>query len=80
VKETKINLLTHDYELFFIKEKETIKKMFTRFNDITTTLEALGKVYSNGERVRKILSSLPRIWDPKVIVIQEAKDLNTLII
>src|SRR5215471_8921865 len=34
VKETKINILIHDYELFSIKENETIKEMYTRFNDI----------------------------------------------
>ena len=32
--------------------------MFTRFNDIVTSLESLGKTYTNGEKVRKILRSL----------------------
>lgn len=50
IKETKINLLTHDYELFSMKEDESIKDVFTWFNDIITGLESLGKVYSNGER------------------------------
>ena len=78
VKETKINLLVHEYELFSMKENESIKDMYTRFNDIVSTLEALGKIYTTGEKVRKIIRSLPMSWDPKVTAITEAKDLDTL--
>lgn len=38
VKETKINLLVHDYELFSMKENKSIKDMYTRFNDIVSKL------------------------------------------
>ena len=34
VKESKINLLVHSYELFFMKDNETIVEMITRFTDI----------------------------------------------
>ena len=74
----KINLLIHNYELFSMKEDESIKDMYARFNDIVTTLEALGKTFTNGERVRKILKSLPRSRECKVTAITEAKDLDTL--
>ena len=59
-----------------MKKDESIKDMYTRFNDIVSTLESLGKTYTNGEKVRKILRSLPRSWDPKVTAITEAKDLD----
>ena len=39
VKESKINLLVHSYELFFMKENETIVEMITRFTDIVNGLE-----------------------------------------
>ncbi|GAV71059.1 UBN2 domain-containing protein, partial [Cephalotus follicularis] len=52
--------------------------MFTRFTNITNALQALGKVYTNSEMVRKILRCLSRIWMPKVTAIEEAKDLKTL--
>lgn len=52
--------------------------MFTRFSDIVINLEALGKTYSNGENVRKILRSLPKEWDFKVTTIQDAKKLDIL--
>ena len=65
-------------DLFSMKSWESINDMFTRFNDIMTSLKALGKTYSNGEKVRKILMSLPKEWDSKVTTIQEAIDLDVL--
>ena len=43
-----------------MKSWEPINEMFTRFNNIVANLEALGKTFSNGEKVRKILRSLPK--------------------
>ncbi|GAV78170.1 UBN2 domain-containing protein, partial [Cephalotus follicularis] len=59
VKEAKINMLVHEYEMFTMHDNEDIKAMFTRFTNITNALQALGKVYTNSEMVRKILS--PRL-------------------
>ena len=78
VKELKINLLVHSYELFLMKENETIVEMITRFIDIVNGLEALGKTYKESEKVMKILRSLPSKWHTKVTAIQEAKDLTNL--
>lgn len=52
--------------------------MFTRFNNIVKNLEALGKTFSNGKKLRKILRSQPKAWDPKVIAIEKSKDLDNL--
>ena len=52
--------------------------MYTMLTDIVNTLGALGKKFSNSEKVKKIIRSLPMEWRPKRIVIEEAKDLNTL--
>ena len=78
MKESKINLLVHSYELFFMKENETIVEMITRFINIVNDLEALRKTYKESEKVMKILRSLPSKWHTKVTVIQEAKDLTKL--
>ncbi|XP_075083513.1 uncharacterized protein LOC142167252 [Nicotiana tabacum] len=43
VKETRINLLVHDYELFLMKEGESIEEMFARFSKIIGDLKAFGK-------------------------------------
>ncbi|GAV73618.1 DUF4219 domain-containing protein/UBN2 domain-containing protein [Cephalotus follicularis] len=78
VKEAKISMLVHDYEIFTMNENEDIKSMFTRLTYITNALQSLDKIYSNSEMVRKILRCLLRAWMPKVTAIEEAKDLNTL--
>ncbi|GAV86464.1 DUF4219 domain-containing protein/UBN2 domain-containing protein, partial [Cephalotus follicularis] len=56
VKESKISMLVHEYELFIIHNDECISDMFTRFTTIVNSLKNLGKSYSNQELVRKILS------------------------
>ena len=78
VKESKINLLVHKYELFLMKENETTIEMITRFTDIVNGLETFGKTCKESEKVMKILRSLPSKWHTKVTTIQEAKDLTKL--
>ncbi|RVW20881.1 hypothetical protein CK203_109250 [Vitis vinifera] len=73
-----MNFLVHIYELFFMKENETIVEMITRFTDIVNGLEALGKTYKEFEKVMKILRSLPLKWHTKVTAIQEAKNFTKL--
>ena len=46
VKESKINILMHDYELFSIKDFESIVEMFSRFLVIVNELETLEKTYT----------------------------------
>ena len=76
VKESKINFLVHIYELFRMKPSETIVDMYICFTDVINSLKALGKYFSNFKLVNKILRSLPKSWDPKVMAIKDAKDLN----
>ncbi|GAV85142.1 UBN2 domain-containing protein, partial [Cephalotus follicularis] len=78
VKESKISMLVHEYELFVMHDNECISDMFSRFTTIINSLKNLGKSYSNQELVRKILRCLPKSWSPKVTAIEEAKDLSTL--
>ena len=59
-----------------MKLSETVVDMYTHFTDVVNSLKALGKYFSNFELVNKILRSLPKSWDPKVMTIQETKDLN----
>ena len=47
VKENKVSLLIHKYELFKREEREGIQEMYDQFNDILNGLKALGKTYSN---------------------------------
>ncbi|GAV74100.1 UBN2 domain-containing protein [Cephalotus follicularis] len=78
VKESKISMLVHEYELFLMHDNESISDMFTRFTTIINSFKNLGKSYPNQELLRKILKCLPKSWTPKVTAIEKAKDLSTL--
>ena len=60
VKDSKVNILLHDFELFQMKPSETIGDMYTRFTDVVNGLRALGKCFSDFELVNKILHSLSK--------------------
>ncbi|RCU35065.1 hypothetical protein DVA81_18140, partial [Acinetobacter baumannii] len=47
VKRSKISILTHEYELFFMKPEETISQMSARFNGIINGLKVGGKACSS---------------------------------
>ncbi|XP_070015974.1 uncharacterized protein [Nicotiana sylvestris] len=77
VKQSKIDMLTTEYELFRMKDDESIQDMHTRFTSIINELHSLGDVIPRNKLVRKILNVLPRSWESKVNAITEAKDLQT---
>ncbi|XP_070007966.1 uncharacterized protein [Nicotiana sylvestris] len=78
VQQSKIDMLTTEYELFRMKDDESIQDMHTRFTSIINELHSLGDVIPRNKLVRKILSVLPGSWESKVNVITQAKDLQTL--
>ncbi|GAV62743.1 UBN2 domain-containing protein, partial [Cephalotus follicularis] len=69
VKDSRIDMLIHEYELFEMRHYESIYYMFDRFTNIINSLNSLGKSFSNNELVRKILRSLPKSWQDKVTAI-----------
>ncbi|MBM1019732.1 retrotransposon gag domain-containing protein, partial [Escherichia coli] len=74
VKESKINLLMHEYEMFSMSIQETISDMFSRFSKIVNSLSGFGKDITVADQVKKLLRSLPKNWTAKVTAIEEAKD------
>ncbi|XP_075087996.1 uncharacterized protein LOC142169949 [Nicotiana tabacum] len=80
VKQSKIDMLTTEYELFRMKDDESIQDMHTRFTYIINELHSLGEIIPRNKLVRKILSVLPSSWESKVNAIIEAKDLQKLTI
>jgi len=78
VKNTKVNMSVHTYEMFRMEPNESITDMYTRFINIVNGMISLGKVMPNADLVNKILRSLPTSWDPMVTTIQEAKEVNKL--
>ena len=51
-----------------MEPSESITDIFTRFTDIINSLKSLNKDYTNNELVHKILMSLPKNWEAKVII------------
>jgi len=78
VREAKATMLVHQYELFKMKDDESIEAMYSRFQTLVYGIQLLKKNYIASDHVSKILRSLPTRWRPKVTTIGEAKDLNTL--
>ena len=78
MKETKINILVQQYKMFKMHHNKTIGQMFARFTTITNDLNALGKSYTSTKLVNKILRSLPKAYQSKVVAIREARDLSKL--
>lgn len=63
-------MLVHNYKSF--------GDMFIRFTNITNSLNALGRKYTNSDLIRKNVRSLPQSQKAKMTTIQEAKDLSKL--
>ena len=53
-----------------MEQNENVYSMYTRFTDIVNTIGALGKTFSNSEKVKKIIRSLPEEWRPKRTAIE----------
>ncbi|XP_072076806.1 uncharacterized protein [Arachis hypogaea] len=75
VRETRIDMLMKEYEMFSMKKDESIDQMFERFSIIINNLDAMGRNYSEKTLVRKILRSLTKKWEVKSIAISERNDL-----
>ncbi|GKB64586.1 zf-CCHC domain-containing protein [Tanacetum coccineum] len=80
VKDNKIDLFVQQYEQFSISDDKNINYAFARFNTIITSLKALDESFLSHNHVRKFLRALPTKWRPKVTVIEESKDLSSLLL
>ena len=77
MRETKANMLVSEYEVFHMKDNESISEMYARLSLITNGLKSLGKNYSEYELIRKILRSLTSVWHTKVTVIEKSRNLSS---
>ncbi|XP_070015919.1 uncharacterized protein [Nicotiana sylvestris] len=69
VKQSNIDMFTTKYELFRMKNDESIQDMHTRFTSIIKELHSLGEFIPMNKIVRKILSILPSSWESKVMLL-----------
>jgi len=59
VREAKALMLVHQYELVKMKDDESIKEIYSRFQTLVSGLQILKKSYVASDHVSKILRSLP---------------------
>ncbi|XP_075092005.1 uncharacterized protein LOC142172126 [Nicotiana tabacum] len=76
VKQSKIDMLTTEYELFRKKDDDSIQDMHTRFTYIINELHSLGEIIPGNKLVRKILSVLPGSRESKVNTITQEKNMQ----
>ena len=54
-----------------MEQNKSVYFMYTRFMDIMNTLGALGKTFSNSEKVKKIIRSLLKEWRQKGLLLRK---------
>ena len=57
---------------------ESFGEFYVKLNDIVNSTYNLGEIYDQPKIVRKILRSLTKDFRPKVIVITESKDVDSI--
>ncbi|XP_057742061.1 uncharacterized protein LOC130960631 [Arachis stenosperma] len=78
VKKTRTDMLNREYEMFAMKEGESIDELFERFNIITVGLDALGITHSESVLVRRVLRCLTKEWETKSLIISESSNLDSM--
>ncbi|XP_063942630.1 uncharacterized protein LOC135150298 [Daucus carota subsp. sativus] len=76
IKDSRMDTLIQEYENFKLQDGENIIDMETRFTRIIDELSQLGKNYTQNEKNRRVLKSLPPSWKVKVTTIKEMHNLN----
>ena len=79
VKRVRKHALIQEYELFKMKQGESIVGVQKRFTHIVNHLMGLGKEFDKEKLNIKVLKCLDRSWQPKVTAISETRDLSTLL-
>ena len=73
-----LQMLTSQFERMKMEEHEKFGDFWFRLQDCTHSMWGLGQQLDDSVIVRKILSSLPARFDPKVIAIEESKNVGKL--
>ena len=78
VKINKLQQLTSRFESIRMSDDETFDEFYAKLNDIVNFAFNLGEVYDQPKVVRKVLRSLTEDFRPKVTIITESKDMDTI--
>nr|KYP34452.1 hypothetical protein KK1_044596 [Cajanus cajan] len=78
VRAVKLQTLRRNFELWNMKESETVEDYYSKIKEIVNQMRAYGKNILDKKIVEKILISVPHKYDPIVTTIEQTKDLSTL--
>ena len=78
VKDTKLQMLTTQFEELKMSEDESFDSFYSKLNEVVVSKFNLGEKTEDSKIVRKILRSLPESFRAKVTAIEESKDLNDI--
>ena len=78
VKESKIALLSNQYEMLKMQANGSVTSWFDRYTTNVNQLNELGKVIPEDKMVKRLFRSLPKSQRSTVVAIREAKDLNKI--
>ena len=76
VKTVKFQKLTNSFEKMRMEEDETFDEFYAKLMNIVNYAFNLGESIAEYKIVRKILRFLPKRFHAKIIVIEEAKDID----
>ena len=78
VKNTKLQMLTTQFEELKMSEDESFDSFYSKLNQVVVGKFNLGEKMVDSKIVRKILRSLPESFLAKVTAIEENKDLDDI--
>ena len=78
VKDTKLQMLTTQFEEVKMSDDESFDSIYGRLNEIVIAKINLGEKIEDAKVVRKVLRSLPESFRAKVTAIKESKDLDEI--
>ena len=78
VKDTKLQMLTTRFKELKMGDDKSFDSFYGKLNEIVIAKLNLGKKIEDAKVVRKILRSLPECFRPKVMAIEESKDLDEI--
>ena len=80
VKINKLKQLITRFESIRISDDECFDEFYAKLNDIVNSAYNLGEIYDQPKIVRKIFRSLTENFRPKVTIITESKDVDSILI
>ena len=78
VKINKLQQLTTRFECIRMSNDERFNELYAKLNNIVNFTYNFGEIYDQSKIVRKILRSLTKDFRPKVTVITESKDVDSI--